>query len=106
MPQAGFEPAIQASERPQTHAATGIGRVCLYTVLKCWHRLLVCGVLKCDPEVVVSSGLIRNFDKMSARLEDLTPVILDINRYLFHVALLCVCMLYLLTTFRTSNSVF
>jgi hypothetical protein len=38
MPPSGFEPAIPASERPQTHAldraATGIGRKTLYPPLR------------------------------------------------------------------------
>jgi hypothetical protein len=105
-PEAGFEPAIPASKRLQTQAATAIGWVFSYTVLKCWHHLLVYGVLKYDHESVVGSGFVRNFDKLSARLHDFTSVIVDINRYLFYVAYLCVLMFYLLATLRTYDSVF
>jgi hypothetical protein len=106
VPETGFEPAIPVSERPQTQAATAIGWVFSYTVLKCWHRLRVYGVLKYDHEAVVGSGFVRNFDELSARLHDFTSVIVDVNRRLFYVALLCVFMLYLIATLRTSDAVF
>jgi hypothetical protein len=71
--------------------------------LKCWHRLRVDGVLKYDQEDIVGSGLVRISDQLSATLQNLTSVIVDINTYFFHVALLCVPMLYMLTALRTSQ---
>jgi hypothetical protein len=67
--------------------------------LKYWHRLRVDGVLKYDHEDVVGGGS----DQLSARLQNLMCVIFDINRYIFHFALLCMPMLYILTTLRTSQ---